>query len=86
MHTVKVLSAGFALLALCALGGQAANGKQGMARGVMVFLPLWLSGTGLNMYLGVKEAGYSVADELPVAAGVFGVPALIALGIRSQLG
>jgi len=37
------------------------------------------------MYLGVKNAGYTVAGELPVAAGVFGGPALIALGLWGKL-
>ena len=48
MHTMKVLSAGFGLLAICVLGGRAAEGRQGMAKGALVFLPLWLIGTGVN--------------------------------------
>ena len=31
------------------------------------------------MYLGVKRAGYSVADEAPIFLLVFAVPAAIAL-------
>lgn len=85
MHTVKVVSAGFGLLALCVLAGRGSGGKQGMAKGATAFLPLWLLGSGVNLYVGVKKAGYSVADELPVAAGVFGGPALVALGLRWKL-
>ena len=65
MHTVKVVSAGLGLLALCVLVGRAADGRQGMAKGTVVFLPLWLAGTGINMYLGIKNAGFGVAEELP---------------------
>ena len=85
MHTIKVVSAGMGLLALCGLGGLVLNGRRGVAQGTLVFLPLWLVGTGINMYFGVKDAGYSVTDELPVAAGVFAGPALVAMGLRSQL-
>ncbi len=85
MHTVKVVGAGVGLLALCGFGGFLLNGRRGMAQGTLVFLPLWLAGTGLNMYFGVKDAGYSVQEELPVAAGVFAGPALLAMGLRSQL-
>jgi len=45
----------------------------------LVFLPLWLMGAGINLYLGVKQAGYSVADELPIFLVVFAVPAVVAL-------
>lgn len=85
MHTVKVVGAGVGLLALCVLVGRSSGGRQGMAKGATVFLPLWLLGSGINMYVGVKKAGYPVADELPVAAGVFGGPALAALGLRWKL-
>ena len=86
MHTVKVVSAGLGLLALCVLVGRSSGGKRGMAKGATVFLPLWLLGSGVNMYAGVKKAGYTVADELPVAAGVFGGPALLALCMRAISG
>ena len=85
MHTVKVVSAGFGLLGLCMLVGRGARGRAGMAEGAVVFVPFWLLGSGLNMYKGVKDAGYTVAEELPVAAGVFGGPALAALGLWWKL-
>ncbi len=85
MHTVKVVGAGLGLLAMCVLVGRGSGGKQGMAKGAAVFLPLWMVGTGVNLYVGVRKAGYSVADELPVAAGVFGGPALAAQGVWWKL-
>jgi hypothetical protein len=85
MHTVKVVSAGFGLLAICVMVGRVSAGGSGMAKAAIAFLPLWLLGSGLNMYFGVKNAGYTVAEELPVAAGVFGGPALIALGLWWRL-
>jgi hypothetical protein len=85
MHTVKVVSAGLGLLAICVMVGRISSGGSGMAKGAIAFLLLWLLGSGVNMYLGLKNAGYTVAEELPVAAGAFGGPALIALGLLWKL-
>ena len=85
MHTVKVVSTGLGLLAICVMVGRVSDGEAGMAKAAIAFLPLWLLGSGGNMYFGVKNAGYTVSAELPVAAGVFGVPALIALGLWWKL-
>ena len=85
MHTVKVVSAGLGLLAICVMVGRVSAGGAGMAKAAIAFLPLWLLGSGVNMYLGVKNAGYTIAEELPVAAGIFGGPALIALGLWWKL-
>jgi hypothetical protein len=63
MHTVKVVSAGFGLLATCVMVGRVSSGGSGMAKGAIAFLPLWLLGSGVNMYLGVKKAGYTVAER-----------------------
>jgi hypothetical protein len=34
---------------------------------------------GINMYMGVKGASYSIADEAPIFLLVFAVPAAVAL-------
>lgn len=79
MHTVIVLAVGFALLVLCALAGRALAGPPGTAAAALVFLPLWFVGAAINMYIGVKRAGYSVADEAPVFLIVFAIPAAAAI-------
>jgi hypothetical protein len=79
MHTLIVLAIGFGLLGLCAIAGRILGGTPGIATGALVFLPLWLIGAGINMYMGVKGAGYSVADEAPIFLLVFAVPASVAL-------
>ncbi|MFL5574899.1 MAG: hypothetical protein ACJ79S_02875 [Gemmatimonadaceae bacterium] len=81
MHTVKVVAAGFALLALCLVVGRAVGGPTpagGLALGAKIFLPLWLVGAGINLWAGVTKAGYSVAEEMPVFVVVFAVPAGVA--------
>ena len=79
MHTVIVLAVGFGLFALCALVGHVLGGAPGVAAAALAFLPLWFVGAGINMYLGVKRAGYSVCEEAPIFLVVFGVPAAAAL-------
>ena len=48
----------------------------------MSFIALWLAITALNMWLGVAKAGYSIAEELPIQALIFGLPAAAALLVR----
>ena len=80
MHTIKVIAAGFALLVLCLIVGRIAGGGSGATVTAMkIFIPLWLVGAAINMWIGVTKAGYSVADEAPVFAIVFSVPAVVAL-------
>jgi hypothetical protein len=43
-----------------------------------LFLAIWFAVTILNLLLGLR-AGYSLAEEIPIQALVFGVPAVAAL-------
>jgi hypothetical protein len=80
MHTIIVLAIGFGILGLCAFAGYFfAGGTAGIAKAMLAFLPIWLIGAGINMYIGVTRAGYSVAEETPMLLLVFGVPAIVAL-------
>jgi hypothetical protein len=79
MHTFVVIGGGFALLLSCLLLGYAFGaGLPGLVTGAKLFIPLWLVGAGLNLWLGVSQAGYSVAEELPIFLGIFGAPAIVA--------
>lgn len=49
------------------------------------FLAVWLLVTGANMWTGVTRAGYSVTEELPILLLLFGVPALLAVVLRSRV-
>ncbi|HXM39143.1 MAG TPA: hypothetical protein VN908_10870 [Gemmatimonadales bacterium] len=69
-HTIKVIAAGFGLLGLCLLIGAwlgSPTPVMGLVTAAKVFIPLWLLGAGINMWLGVTKAGYSVAEELFLA-------------------
>ncbi|PYN51163.1 MAG: hypothetical protein DMD94_25790 [Candidatus Rokuibacteriota bacterium] len=79
MHTVIVLGGGFALLLTCVLLGHAfGGGTPGLAMGAKLFIPLWLIGAAINMWIGVRQAGYSATEEFPIFLGIFSVPALVA--------
>ena len=81
MHTIKVIAGGLALLAVCLLVGRwlGPTPALGLAKAAKIFLPLWLIGAGINMWIGVSKAGYTVAEEAPVFLMVFAVPAGVAL-------
>jgi hypothetical protein len=79
VHTAIVVGGGFSLLLSCLLLGHAfGGGVPGAIAGAKIFIPLWLIGAGVNMWLGVSHAGYSVAEEFPIFLAIFGVPAVIA--------
>ena len=81
-HTIKVIAGGLALLALFLLIARWIGGPApapALATAAKVFIPLWLLGAGVNMWLGVSKAGYSVAEEIPYFLVVFAVPAAVAV-------
>jgi hypothetical protein len=82
LHTVKVIGVGFVLLALCLVTGRVMGGAGQpavLARSALVFIALWLVGAGINMWLGVSKAGYSVKEEIPFFFIVFLVPAAVGI-------
>jgi hypothetical protein len=96
MHTVIVIGLGLCLLGLCLLVGRfligrlrigpgVGSGSDVLARAALAFVPLWLIGAALNMWIGVARAGYSLAEEAPIFLIVFGVPAASALLLRWRL-
>ena len=87
-HTIKVIAGGLVLLALCLLIGRWVGGATpaiGLVRAVKVFVPLWLVAAGINMWVGVSKAGYSVAEEAPTFVVVFAVPAAVAVLVLWRL-
>ena len=46
------------------------------------YVALWLIIAGINMWVGVAKAGYSVTQELPIFLLIFGVPAAVAVLLK----
>lgn len=78
MRTAIIILAGFAALAAAALIARFAAGERAMALACGIFIPLWLAAALINMWIGVSRAGYSVAEEWPIALVIFLPPALAA--------
>jgi hypothetical protein len=85
MHTLIVIGTGLGVLAVCALIGRLAAGQTGMLRAFLAFIPIWFIGAAINMYIGVKQAGYSVSDEAPIFLVVFAAPVAISLALWWKL-
>jgi len=85
VHTAIVIGIGFVVLAACLVVGRAVGGATAVATAALVFFPIWLLGAAVNMAIGVRRAGYTVAEEAPVFLIVFAVPALLALFLRWRL-
>ena len=84
MRTALFLLSGFLLLGASLIMGRlfSANYPNGTTVATGLFLLLWLLLAGANMWVGVARAGYSVAEELPIFALIFGLPALVAVVLK----
>ncbi len=79
MHVLMVMGAGLVILGVFILFGWLWGASAaGMALAAKVFVPAWLLIAGINMWVGVHHAGYSVREELPILLLVFAVPAVMA--------
>ncbi|WP_306223738.1 hypothetical protein [Bosea beijingensis] len=81
MHTIKVIGIGFALLGILLVLAPRLSVSAGrpIPFAVKLFLPLWLAGALINLWIGVASAGYTVMEEAPIFLVVFGVPAVASL-------
>jgi apolipoprotein N-acyltransferase len=77
MHTLTMLLVGFGLLGLFWLAGPsvASRTPQNAAR---LFIPVWLAVSIGNLWVGVSQAGYTVAQEAPILLAIFIPPAVAA--------
>jgi hypothetical protein len=79
MHMATVIFAGLLLLAVFALFGRLwGHDAAGVALAARWFIPVWAGVALVNLWVGVTKAGYTLAQELPILAVVFAVPALAA--------
>jgi len=79
MRTAVIILGGLVLLGLFALAGwRFGGGSRGLATASIGFVAIWLVIAVANMWVGVTRAGYSVAEELPIFALIFLVPAAAA--------
>jgi hypothetical protein len=77
MHTLKIIAGGFLLLGIFLLIGRYVA-RASIAAAGKYFIPVWFVMAGINMWIGVSQAGYSVRDEAPIFLLNFAVPAAAA--------
>ena len=84
MRTGLFLVAGFLLLAGSLLLGKlfSANYPSATVVATVAYVTLWFVIAGANMWIGVAKAGYSVAEELPIFALIFILPAAAAIIVK----
>jgi hypothetical protein len=84
MRTGMFLVSGFLFLAASLIVGRlfSANYPGGTTVATVLFVALWLVIAAANMWVGVAKAGYTVAEELPIFALIFGLPAAVAVLVR----
>jgi hypothetical protein len=79
MRTFIVILCGLVLLAVFALMGRTYGGDAvALGRAALYFIPAWLVLAVINLWVGVRSAGYSIAEETPIFAVIFVVPAAVA--------
>jgi len=71
---VIIIAGGLVLLgAFLFIGSRMGSGA--MVTAAKLFIPVWFVAAGINMWMGVARAGYSVAEELPIFLIIFAIPA-----------
>jgi hypothetical protein len=81
LRSVLIIFGGIVLFGVCiaCVKWLGSAGATPMTTALRIFLPLWLALAAFNMWFGVSQAGYKVAEEFPIFLAIFGVPAIIAL-------
>ncbi len=84
MRTPLFLLTAFLLMAAFFILGRLFSSNYPAANTVatVAYVAVWLAIAGFNMWTGVAKAGYSVAEELPIFALIFLVPAAVAILVR----
>ncbi len=80
-RTTVIIIVGLVLLALFLLIGGTVR-RVGVRRAMEDFLLVWFALAAGNMAVGVVEAGYGFAEELPIFLLIFAVPGVPAILVR----
>ena len=87
MHMLMVTAGGLVLLGLFLLLGRS-WGSDPAILGVAAkaFIPVWLTIALVNLWIGVRYAGYTLLQELPILVVIFGIPAAAAIAVIRRYG
>jgi uncharacterized membrane protein YidH (DUF202 family) len=82
MRTALIVLMGFALWGLCLGVGKMIGAREAMGAATAIFCGVWFVAAGVNMWMGVTKAGYSLREELPIFLAIFLLPAIVAVVVK----
>lgn len=83
-RTTVIIIVGLVLLALFLAVGHLVK-DIGLRRATEDFLLVWFALAAGNLAIGVLEAGYGLAEELPIFLLIFAVPGVPAIVVRLRV-
>ena len=87
MHMIMVTGGGLVLLGLFLLLARSWGSDRAiMGLAAKAFIPVWLTIALVNLWIGVRYAGYTVLQELPILVVIFGIPAAMAIAVIRRYG
>jgi hypothetical protein len=87
MRTLSFLLVGFLLLTASVMLGKlfSSNYPGGTFAATVIFVALWLGISGINLWVGVAKAGYSLNEEFPIFLLIFSVPTIVAILLKWRI-
>ncbi len=87
MRTPLFLLVGFLLLTASMMLGRlfSSNYPGATFAATVIFVALWLGISGVNLWVGVAKAGYSLSEEFPIFLLIFGVPTIAAILLKWRI-
>jgi len=87
MRTLVFVLVGFLLLSASMMLGKlfSSNYPAATFAATVIFVALWLGISGVNLWVGVAKAGYSLNEEFPIFLLIFGVPTIVAILLKWRI-
>jgi hypothetical protein len=87
MRTPLFLLVGFLLLTASMMLGKlfSSNYPGATFAAAATFVALWLGISGVNLWVGVARAGYSLNEEFPIFLLIFAVPTIVAILLKWRI-
>jgi hypothetical protein len=87
MRTLLFLLVGLLLLTASMMLGKlfSSNYPGATFAATLIFVALWLAISGVNLWVGVAKAGYSLNEEFPIFLLIFSVPTIVAILVKWRI-
>jgi hypothetical protein len=87
MRTLLFLLVGLLLLTASMMLGKlfSSNYPGATFAATLIFVALWLAISGVNLWVGVAKAGYSLNEEFPIFLLIFSAPTIVAILLKWRI-